>query len=336
MIYRRQLYAALTLLAIFFVLGPRVCAQEPAAPAPQSAPTPQATPEPQTVRLRFLAYDDKGHVAALKREDVHVYLDGAEQPVQYFAVAVSPASYGLVVDNSGSLSSQIGAVIVAAKALAYSNGPSDETFVVRFVDSDEIKIMQDMTSDKAELAKTLDDMYIQNGQTALLDAVYLSAEHLAKSARADDGAARRRALLLITDGEDRSSYYTADQVLKLLRRNDVQVFAIGLTGALERDSGFISTSKRHTAKGLLEKLTSETGGRVFFAEKVGELQEAILDINKNLHAQYVVGYAPPAPDGKKHKVEVKAFGAGGADKFKVVLRPEPLPEEKQKEKKKKG
>lgn len=333
MTHSPRLSAALTLLALFFVIGPRVCAQEPAS---QPTPTPQATLGPQTVRLRFFAYDDKGHVAALKREDVHVYVDGVEQPVQYFAVAVSPASYGLVVDNSGSLRSQLGAVIVAAKALAYNNGPSDETFIVRFVHSDAIKIMQEMTSDKAELAKALDDMYIQIGQTALLDAVYLSAEHLAKKARADEGVERRRALLLITDGEDRSSYYNVDQVLKLLRGNDVQVFAIGLTAALERDSGFIIASKRRKARDLLEKITSETGGRVFFAEKVGELQEAILDINKNLHAQYVVGYAPPAPDGKKHKVEVKAFGPNGADKLKVILRPEPLPEEKQKEKKRKG
>lgn len=326
---RRLCTTTLTLLTLLFVLGPRVCAQEP-------APTPQTTPEPQTVKLKFLAYDKKGHVTALKREDVHVYVDGVEQPVKDFAVAVSPASYGLVVDNSGSLRSQIGAVIVAAKSLVYNNGPADETFVVRFVNSDEIKIMQDMTSDKAELAKVLDDMYVQIGQTALLDAVYLSAEHLAKKARADEGVERRRALLLITDGEDRSSYYKVDEVLKLLRGKDVQVFAIGLTAALDSDRAFIGASKRYKAKGLLEKLTSETGGRVFFAETVGELQEAILDINKNLHTQYLLGYAPPAPGGRKHKVEVKAFGPNGTDALKVVLRPEPAAPEAPGDKKKKN
>lgn len=336
---RRRLYAALTLLALLFVFDTHAHAQEPTTPAPtpQSTPTPQATPGPQTQKLRFLAYDDKGRAADLKRENVHVYVDGLEQPVSYFAVAVSPASYGLLVDNSGSLRSQIGAVLVAAQALVYNNGPSDETFVVSFVASDNIKIIEEFTSDKTVLAKAMDDMYVQIGQTALLDALYLSADYLTKHARPESGGPRRRALVVVTDGEDRSSYYTAGQVVKLLRGGDIQVFAIGLTAALEREGLLLGKNKREKSKAFLEKLTSETGGRVIFAEKVGELRESILEINKSLHAQYVVGYDAPAPDGKKHKVEVRAFGANGTDKLKVMLRPEraaPEPSVEDKKKKK--
>lgn len=318
---RRPFATALTLLSLLFTFAAR--AQEP-------TPTTRTTPGLQAVRLKFLAYDDKGRAADLKREDVHVYVDGAEQPVSYFAVAVSPASYGLVVDNSGSLRTQIGAVIVAAQALAYNNGPSDETFVVRFIASDNIQIMQEFTSDKTVLAKVMEDMYVDKGQTALLDALYLSADYLTKHARPESEGPRRRALVVVTDGEDRSSYYRVEQVMKLLREGDIQVFAIGLTAALDRMGGLIAKSKRERSKTFLEKLTSETGGRVIFAEKVGELRDSILEINKSLHAQYVVGYDAPAPDGKKHKVEVKAFGANGTDKIKVVLRPEPPGEDKKK------
>jgi VWFA-related protein len=221
-----------------------------------------------------------------------------------------------------------------------NNGPSDETFVVRFVSSDEIKIMQDFTNDKAVISAALHDMFIEGGQTALLDAVYLSGQHVTQKSRADAGAVRRHALVLVTDGEDRASYYKTDQVMKVLRAGRVQVFAIGLTSALDRMGGLVAQSKRDRSISLLEKLTSETGGRVFFAEKVGELKEAVEEIVKDLHAEYVVGYEAPPPDNRKHKVEVKAFGANGTDKLKTVIRPEPepqpepQPDEKQKKKKK--
>ena len=331
---RRALSTALTLSAALLLFDARAFAQESATPTRQATTQPShapaSTPDSRTVKLRLSAYDKKGRAVELKRENVHVYVDGVEQPVDYFAAAVSPASYGLVVDNSGSLRSQIAAVIAAGQSLANSNGPSDETFIVRFISSDNIKIMQSMTADKAALAKTLNDMFIEKGQTALLDAVYLSGDYLAKNVRADDAAERRHALVLITDGEDRASYYNAEQVIKLLRAGDVQVFAIGLIGELDKNAGFISTSKRGKSKDLLEKLTNETGGRAFFAETVGELKDAIAEIGKNLHTQYLVGYTPPAPDNKKHKVEVKAFGEDAGDKLKVTPRPEPAREETRK------
>jgi Ca-activated chloride channel family protein len=325
-----------TLLALLYVFGTYARAQEPAPPTPQPAPEAQATPVPQTLKMRLLAYTDKGRTAVeLKREDVHVYVDGTERPVTYFAREENPVSYGLAVDNSGSLHTQINAVIAAADYIAMNNGPSDETFVVRFVSSDEIKIMQDFTNDKSVISAALHDMFIEGGQTALLDAVYLSGQHVTQKSRADAGAVRRHALVLVTDGEDRASYYKTDQVMKVLRAGGVQVFAIGLTSALDRMGGLVAQSKRDRSISLLEKLTSETGGRVFFAEKVGELKEAVEEIVKDLHAEYVVGYEAPPPDNRKHKVEVKAFGANGTDKLKTVIRPEPEPQPDEKQKKKK-
>lgn len=334
---RRRLYAALTLLALLFIFDTSAHAQEP---APQSTPTPQATPEPQIQKLRFLAYDDKGHVSReLKRENVHVFYDEAEQPVTSFTLDVSPASYGLVVDNSGSLRSQISAVVAAAQALAYNNRPSDETFVVRFVSSDNIKMMQEFTDDKTALYKAMEAMYVEGGQTAMLDALYVSADYLSKHARPDAEGPRRHALVVITDGEDRASFYKYEQVLKTLREADVQVFAIGLTGQLDTLGGLLAKSKRDKSVDLLEKLTSETGGRVFYAKKVGELKEAIAEIDNSIHAQYVVGFTPhatPAPKPVKHKLEVRVFGANGTDKLKVALRPErAAPESAGEEKKKK-
>jgi len=236
----------------------------------------------------------------------------------------------------------MGAVVTAAQALAYGNRPSDETFVVRFVSSDEIKMLQEFTADKTALVKAMETMYVEGGQTAALDALYVSADYLSKHARPDAEGPRRHALVVITDGEDRASFYRYEQVIKLLREADVQVFAIGLTAELDGTGGLFGKSKRSKSTDFLEKLTSETGGRVFFAKKVMELKDAIVEIDKCLHAQYVVGFTPPAPaatspNNQKHKLEVKAFGPNGVDKLNVVLRPEraapePATEEKKKKK----
>ena len=335
---RRLTTTTLTLLTLLLTFNSLALAQEPARPEPRPSPAQarqaEPTPAAQTARVRLLAFDSKGRAAPLKKEDVHVYLDGAEQPVTSFEALNVPASYGLVVDNSGSLRSQMNAVIAAAEALALSNGPEDESFVVRFVASDNIKILQELTADKAALSRALYGMFVEGGQTALLDALYLSAEHLAKKARPDAGAGRRLALVLISDGEDRASYYNAEQVLKLLRESDVQVFAIGLPAALDGTGYLLGKSKREKSKDLLDKLTSATGGRVYYVEKVGQLREAVEEIGKSLHAHYVVGYAAPAPDGKRHKLEVKASGPGGKDALKLVLRPDREEKEEKKEKRK--
>lgn len=263
----------------------------------------------------------KGRAApVLTKEDVRVYVDGVERPVVSFERQAQPVSYGLVVDNSGSLRSQIARVASAAKFLVTQNGPDDEAFALRFVSSDNIRVIQTLTADKAALDRALDTMYIERGQTAMLDALYLAGDYLTKNARRADAPKRRLALILVSDGEDRQSFHKAEQVLKLLKGGGVQVFCVGLTGALEAEQGLISKSKRDRAKDLLAKLAEETGGRVFYAEKDGQLEEAVTDVAGSMRTRYVVGYAPPEPGGKgSGKVEVKLVGAPGKEKLKAQI-----------------
>jgi Ca-activated chloride channel homolog len=277
------------------------------------------------VRLNVIVTDAKGRtVADIKREDLRVYEDGVEQPIAYFSKEAQPVSYGLVVDNSGSLRSQIGYVVDSAKLVIDSNATGDETFIVRFVSHDNIKVWQDFTSDKAALFKALDTMYVQGGQTAVIDAVYLAADHLLKNSKPTGGKPRRHVLVLISDGEDRNSFYKLDDLLKLIGRSDIQIFCIGLTAELDAQSGFTSPSKREAANNLLKRLANNTGGRVFFAKKVGELKESIDELIGNLHTQYVIGYDSPAGVGgkTKHKIEIKVVDAPGREKLKAIVRPE--------------
>ncbi len=231
-------------------------------------------------------------------------------------------SYGLVVDNSGSLRSQLNYAIASAKFLAASNQTGDETFVLRFISSDRIQILQDMTADAGAVARALDQMYVEGGQTALIDALYLSADYLLKNSKAADGQPRRRALVLISDGEDRRSSYKLEELLKLLRDGDVQVFCIGLVGELDRQDGLMMKSKRAKAENLLKRLADETGGRVFFPERVTQLREAAEEIVRDFRTHYVIGYTPtggPTPKPAR-KLEVKLADTKGKEKRKGFVR----------------
>jgi Ca-activated chloride channel homolog len=259
----------------------------------------------------------------IRKEEFRVFENGQPQTVEFVTTEQVPVSYGLVVDNSGSLRSQINKVIDAGKAIVESNKPGDETFVVRFVSSEEIKVMQDFTADKQAVFDALDDMYIEGGQTAVMDAVYLSAEHATQHKKGDPlDDKRRRALILVTDGEDRASFYKQDQLFEALKENDVQIYVIGFVNELEKERGFISKSKRQKAVDLLDRLAKETGGRAFYPTSISELSQIAEEITKDLRTQYVVSYRPnvPARPGEYRQVRVAVADAPGRDRRIAITR----------------
>jgi len=304
------------LAAVFslFLLASNAHAQEP-------APTPEKQAEP--VRLRVTFSDEKGRPAEVRREDVRLLVDGVERPLTLFEREDVPASYGLVVDNSGSLRSLMNYVIASALKIVEANRPGDETFVVRFVAREDVRLLSRFTSNKDALARAIEGMYVQGGQTALLDAVYFAAEYTEKNAAPDEGGKpRRRALVLLTDGEDRESSHKLDDVLKLLRRARVQVYSVGLVGELDRERGFTRGSKRDKSATLLKRLADETGGRLLLVDKVqADLLPALESVAADLHTTYFVGYAPPADAKPRGKVEVKVAERKGAPKLKALVHP---------------
>ncbi|HEX8557161.1 MAG TPA: VWA domain-containing protein [Pyrinomonadaceae bacterium] len=306
-----RLLASLACLACLYALS--------AGAAPQGPPPASAAASPTPVRVEVTLTGGKGRAAPEpKREDVRVYVDGAERPVVSFEKEEEPVSYGLVVDNSGSLRSQAAAVVGAAKFLVGRNRPGDEAFVVRFVSSDNIQLLQPLTSDARALGGALDSMRIQGGQTALLDALHLAGEHLVRNAKPAGSAARRLALVLVSDGEDRESSHKVEEVLRPLKAGGVRVYCVGMTGALDDERGFVTESKRRKAKDLLEKIATETGGRFYYAEKGPWLEEAVAEVSANMRARYFVGYEPPAAAGEAPgKVEVRLVGAPAKEKLRA-------------------
>lgn len=242
----------------------------------------------------------------VSKNEFRVFEDGVVQPIESFTREEVPISYGLAVDTSGSLRSQLPTVIEAGKSIINSNKPGDETFLVRFISSDKIETVQDFTANKELLNDGLDSFYVEGGQTAIIDAVYLSAEHVSEYKKGNDGDRRRRALIVITDGEDRNSFYKQEQLFARLREEDVQIFVIGFVNELDKEAGFIRKSPRDKAVNLINKLAEETGGRAFFPESVAELPQIANEIIRDLRTQYVISYNPTnkTADGTYRAIKV--------------------------------
>jgi Ca-activated chloride channel family protein len=316
MTFPRKYSSALLTVVGFLLLGGTLLAQSTSQPA-------QAVAQPATVKLSVLVLDKKKQpVTDLGREDFQVFEGDEPRTVSFFSKEDVPVSYGLLIDSSGSLRKQFPKIIEAGKLIVSGGGPEDETFLVRFISTDKIGLVQDFTADKAALQDRVGSFQTEGGQTAIIDALYQSAVHLAKHRPEEDVTRRRRALILVSDGEERGSRTRQEELIQLLRKADIQVFTIGVVSDLDQEGGYIRKSPRVKAVALLEELAKETGGRAFIIESPSELRAAALELARHLHSQYVIGYNAACKPGKDAycKVRVKLTDAPGRDKFKVIAR----------------
>ena len=168
----------------------------------------------------------------------------------------------------------------------------------------------------------LDSLYVEGGQTAVIDGVYLAADHIAEYKKGDDNDRRRRALIVITDGEDRNSFYKEAQLFARLREADVQIYVIGFVRELDKEAGLIRKSPRDKAVSLLNRLATDTGGRVFFPESLSDLPQIANEIVRDLRTQYVVAYNPTnkARDGSYRSIKVTVAEDSGRDKRIALTR----------------
>lgn len=253
-------------------------------------------------------------VRDVPQQSFQVTEDGVPQKIELFMNEEVPLTYGLLIDCSGSMRSQLQQVVEAAMRIINTNKPEDETFIVRFVSSDIIQTMQELTSDKELLKKGLDDLYVEGGQTAVIDAVYLSAEYLAKK-KPDANVVRRRALILVSDGEDRNSFYKKDFLLSYLITTNTQVFTLALTKDLP-------SKQVDKTFNFLAQLATETGGRTYFANTRADIERISSEIIKDIRTQYVLGYIPSAGETSKgaHKVLVSVGDNPNQEKRVAITR----------------
>src|SRR5213078_1117680 len=149
------------------------------------------------VQLPISVLDREGRpVNGLTKENFQIFEDKVPQTIKTFKHEDIPLSLGLIIDNSGSMRNKRERVNSSALAFVRESNPDDETFIVNFDDSAYLE--QDFTGSIGDLIDALDNIDAR-GETALYDAVNLSAEH------AKNGKKDKKALLLITDGEDNVS-----------------------------------------------------------------------------------------------------------------------------------
>lgn len=348
---------AFILSAVFAVAGIFISfktSAQTAKPSPTPVPAVSPTPKPtedeiikidtELVNLDVRVIDRNNRpVNTLQEKDFKVFEDGALQQIDFFSKSEVPTNYGLVIDNSGSLRAQLDKVIEAGKVFVNSNRPDDETMIIRFVGRDKIEIEQPFTPNKTDLNDALDNLYVEGGQTAIRDAVYLAVENIDEYER---GKAfedkKRRALILVTDGEDRNSYYNDKQLFDLLRESEVQIYVIGFVDDLSKEGGFISKSPQAKAKEFLERLATETGGKAYFPKTAAELPGLAREISSELRTQYSIGYIPSNDrrDGTFRAIKVAVADGPNAQKRIAVTRagrkadsggtaPAPIPTPKQ-------
>jgi Ca-activated chloride channel family protein len=275
------------------------------------------------VNLNVRVIDRNNHpIGDVRQDEFRVYENGVPQPIFSLSKEEVPISYGLAIDTSGSLRAQLSQVIETGKVIINSNKPGDETFLVRFISSDKIEQVQDFTSNKEDLIDSLDTFYVEGGQTAIVDAVYVSAEHVAEYKKGGNDDRRRRALIVVTDGEDRGSQYNQEDLFQRLREEDVQIFVIGFVNELDKDGGLIRKSPRDKAVNLINRLAKETGGRAFFPESLAELPQIADEIVRDLRTQYVISYSPTNKerDGSYRAIRVTVADASGKDKRIALTR----------------
>ena len=247
------------------------------------------------VRLHVIALDAHGApIAGLSSSAITVAEDGIPQTISLTAAEDPTVFYGLAVDASGSLRPTFNAVIAASKQVVEKLRADDQALLVRFISSDKIETIQDFTSSKRRLKGGIDSLYIEGGQSAVLDAVYLTAKRLASYKFPNRNP--RRIMVLLSDGEDRQSYYSTPQVLDLLRSMDIQIFAISFN-----DNGTPNGTALAKSVALLKKLTSETGGATFFPQSMSEVAASVNAMFDLVRSEYTVEYKPSTAKANKYR-----------------------------------
>lgn len=245
----------------------------------------------------------------LKKEDFIVLEDGVPQDVAFFSAEELPASVALVVDTSGSMVDKIDDVRDALAHFVDRMKPEDEVSLLRFSTDVEVLVRP---GDSRDTVRRAIGYLRPSGGTALLDAVAVGLSEL-RQARYS-----KRALLLITDGNDNQSRLRERDAIALVTKSEVLLYALGI-GHSERGSfGHDVFGEADRVDGrLLEHLANPTGGRSYVLEEahrrgVDLIDRTVQQIADELRQQYSLGYYPTNPnkDGTFRRIDVKVRPAG--------------------------
>jgi Ca-activated chloride channel family protein len=298
-------------------------------PAPQRTPPPDASPQkaPTKIQLPAGEVDDKTpvitntdlitfnvtvtdiygrFVSGLGKNAFSIFDDKQQQDITFFSDDDSPVSVGILFDVSGSMSGE--KVRRARDALAHfvqTSHDRDEYFLIGF--NSRAQLLMDRTRDGNAVLDKLTFVQTKNN-TALYDACYLGVE------RVQRGTHPKRALLLISDGQDNNSRYTFGELRRVLKESDVVLYAIGILGGSD-----VGSSLGMEGQGIMDELAGVSGGKAFYPRSGAEMDDIFEQIALELRHQYSIGYRPPnfLNDGKWHRIKVKVAPPRGLPRLFV-------------------
>ena len=311
---------ALTLSGSLLLLG---CLATVSAQQPSDQSPPRQTPVPPPARLTEVSHDTPAValrpgkviradvdlalvnvtvtdpfnrlVTGLDQDNFRVFEDNIEQEIVTFSSEDVPISIGVIFDFSGSMSNKIDKAREAALEFFKTANPQDEFFLVTF--NERAELTSTFTNSVEDLQSRM-MVTAPHGRTALLDAIYLGLSQMRGAHNA------KRALLILSDGGDNHSRYNENDIKRLVKEADTQLYAIGIYDPL----GYRNrTPEELNGPSLLAELTELTGGRVFAVEHLNDLPDIASKIGMELRNQYVLGYRPSnhTHDARWRKIKVK-------------------------------
>lgn len=251
----------------------------------------------------------------IKTEDIKIFEDGVEQKITYFVKKKPALNLGLLFDNSGSMRQNVELMYKTPSIFTGNLTAQDEAFVIRFIDSENIEVLEDWTSNGKLLNEAIANMYVEGGQSAVLDAVYLGAEKA--SEREKQEKSERYAIILISDGEERDSYYSLKDLEKVFAGTDLQVFVISFAES--------APQSKKKARFVSNVLTLKTGGTTYTLPKKvtrEDIANAFERIILELRSPYIVGYTSTNPnrDGVERKLTIQITDGAQGEKRQGIIR----------------
>jgi Ca-activated chloride channel family protein len=282
----------------------------PAAPGKEPGQQDTLIVNTDLVTLTVTVQDQFGRfVSGLNKSAFEVNDNNEKQEIAFFSDDDAPVSVGVVFDVSGSMSGdKISRAREALRKFVQTSHKDDQYFLIGF--NSRAQLLVDNTRDGDEVVNKL-TFVDPKSNTALYDATYLGVQKVTR------GAHKKKAILLISDGQDNQSRYTLSEVRRLLKESDVVVYAIGILDGTDAGSALGMGGQAY-----LDELANVSGGKAFFPTSGVEMDEIFERIALELRHQYSIGYRPTnfLNNGKWRKLKVKVTPPRGMPRLFVRTR----------------
>ena len=259
------------------------------------------------VNVNATVRDSAGRfLTGLTQENFTIMENGVEQKLSFFNHDVQTnLSVGVLVDTSGSMRHKLQQALQTVREVSLALRPQDEMFLITF--NDDVEIRQKFTRNPDDVQRALRGIR-SGGETSVYDAVQLAIQEMRQARNG------KRILLLVSDGFDTRSKLTMDQALELLKRSQLQLYAIGIDDD-DNDPLVLRQPRYHVYLYMLGEMTGASGGQTFrmYTGRNYALDSIAALILEELHEQYTLGYYPATPkDGSWRTIKVQVDRPGSS------------------------